>query len=173
MTICTACGATQKDEAAKFCASCGAPMGVAAKAAPSDSAKDERVLFEGSPAAIGTIGAFLLTLVLLGIPWLFYWIAARSTHYKLTNRRIVVERGIFSKRLEQIDIYRVQDYVVERPFGQRLLGTGNLVIQASDRTTGEVRIERVRADVRELYEKLREATEQDKRSRGVRVLDVE
>ncbi len=174
MSTCTQCGTKQKDDGAKFCSSCGATIGEKKAASGNDGGiKDERVLFEGSPAAIGSLGALLFTILLIGLPWLYFFIRARATHYKLTNRRIVIERGIFSKRLEQIDIYRVQDYVVERPFGQRLLGTGNLVIEAADRTTAEVRIEGIRTDVRDLYERLRDATEADKRSRGVRVLDVE
>ena len=80
-----------------------------------------------------------------------FWLRAWGTHYKFTNWCIVIEQGIFSKRLEQIDIYRVQDYIVERPFGQRLLGTGNLLIKAADRTTAEVRIQGIRADVREAF----------------------
>ncbi|MCZ7684175.1 MAG: PH domain-containing protein [Sandaracinaceae bacterium] len=166
---CPSCGA-KNDAAARFCSSCGATIGSASGSGP---ALDERVLFEGPPAAIGTIGAALVTFLTLGLAALYFWIRAKNTHYKVTTRRVVVERGIFSKRLEQIDLYRVVDYVVERPFSQRLLGTGNLILETTDRTSKELKIERVRADVRQLYEQLREATEADKRARNVRVMDVE
>ena len=63
--------------------------------------------------------------------------------------------------------------VVERPFGQRMLGTGNLVVQSSDRTTPEIRVTEIRADVKELYEQLRRATETEKQRRGVRLVDME
>lgn len=173
MAICTQCGTKQKDEAARFCASCGATIGGSGPARHDTRAEEERTFFEGSPAAMSGIGVLFLTLLFVGLPYLYFWIRARSTSYKLTSRRIVIESGIFSKRMEQVDIYRVQDYVVERPFGQRLLGTGNLIIKAADRTTQDVRIQAIRADVKELYEKLRAATEADKRARGVRVMDVE
>jgi uncharacterized membrane protein YdbT with pleckstrin-like domain len=102
----------------------------------------------------------------------WFWARARSTHYKVTTTRVVIEQGLFSKRLEQIDLYRVDDYVVDLPFGQRLLGTGNLVIATTDRSTkGEVRLERLPTDVRKLYEDLRSATEEDKTRRGVRRFD--
>jgi uncharacterized membrane protein YdbT with pleckstrin-like domain len=171
MTTCPSCKAKLNEAAPRFCSSCGATIG--ANAPPAGGTLDERVLFDGSPAAIGTLGALLVTLLTLGLALVYFWIRARSTHYKLTTRRVVVEHGIFSKRLEQIDLYRVVDYVVERPFGQRMLGTGNLILETTDRTTKELRVDRIRADVRGLYEKLREATEADKRQRNVRVMDVE
>lgn len=164
---CPACKATLNDDSPRFCSSCGATIG------GKGSALDERVLFEGSPAAVGSIGALLVAILTVGLAVIYFWLRARSTHYKLTTRRVVVEKGIFSKRLEQIDLYRVVDYVVERPFNQRLLGTGNLILETTDRTTKEVRVEGLRADVRELYEQLRDATEADKRARNVRVMDVE
>ena len=170
-TTCPSCGAELRDSAPRFCSSCGATIGE--ESADPAPALSERVLFEGSPAAIGTLGAVLVTLLTAGLAAIYFWIRARSTHYKLTTRRVVVESGIFSKRLEQVDLYRVVDYVVERPFSRRLLGTGNLVLETTDRTSKELRVEGIRADVRELYEKLRDATEADKRARKVRVMDVE
>ena len=101
-------------------------------------------------------------------------LARDATHLaEASGVRIVVERGFFSKRMEQLDLYRIVDYVVERPFGQRMMGTGNIVLEAMDKTTPEVRIDGVKTDVVALYERLRYATEQAKKKRGVRVLDVE
>ena len=80
---------------------------------------------------------------------------------------------LLDKRLDQIDTYRIHDYVVERPFGQRLVGTGNLLLMTVDRTTPALRIDGIKADVVALYERLRQATEEEKRRRGVRVLDAE
>ncbi|MBC7171699.1 MAG: PH domain-containing protein, partial [Polyangiaceae bacterium] len=81
--------------------------------------------------------------------------------------------GILSKRLDQIDTYRINDYVVERPLGQRLVGTGNLVLSALDRSTPEIHIVGLKTDVTSLYEKLRKATEEQKARRGVRVIDTD
>ncbi len=133
----------------------------------------EELLFQGRPAALPTVGALVLAIVTVGI-WAFIaWLRAKGTLYKITSQRVVIERGMFSKRMEQIDLYRVVDYVVERPFGQRIMGTGNLVLEAMDKTTPEVRIDGIKTDVVALYERLRFATEQEKRRRGVRVMDIE
>ena len=133
----------------------------------------EELIFQGHPAAIQSIAGVLLAILTLGISALVAWLQARGTHYKITSQRICVERGIFGKRMEQVDLYRVVDYVVDKPFTQRLVGTGNLVLETMDKTTPEIRIEGVRTDVTALYERLRFATEQEKKKRGVRVMDIE
>jgi len=138
--------------------------------APPDASQEE-VLFEGSPALVPGVGSLLICILTLGLALVVLWFRAKSKHYKITSQRIVVEEGLFSKKMEQVDLYRITDYVVERPFGQRIMGTGNLVLEAIDSTTPVVRIDALRTDVVALYERLRVATEAAKQKRGVRVLD--
>ena len=140
---------------------------------PSISDEPESVIFVGHPAALPSIGHWLLAIVTLGILALWYWARARSVRYRVTTQRVIVESGLLSKRLDQIDLYRIHDYVVERPIGQRLAGTGNLVLQTVDRTTPSIRLAGLSTDVVQLYERLRKATESEKRRRGVRVLDAD
>jgi uncharacterized membrane protein YdbT with pleckstrin-like domain len=134
---------------------------------------NEELLFSGRPALIQGVGGLLLAIVTLGLSLVVAWVRTRGVHYKITSQRVVIEQGVFSKRMEQLDLYRVVDYVVERPFGQRIMGTGNIVLEAMDKTTPEVRIVGIKTDVMKLYEKLRYSTEQEKKKRNVRVLDVE
>ncbi len=136
-------------------------------------ARTESVLFEGHPAVLARASALVVTILTLGLAALVYWLQSRKVRYRITTQRVVVEHGLFSRRMEQIDLYRVIDYVVERPFSQRLMGTGNVLLKTSDRTTPEVRIAGVKTDVVALYERLREATETERQHRSVRVLDVE
>ncbi|MDB4937159.1 MAG: hypothetical protein JWP87_4131 [Labilithrix sp.] len=133
----------------------------------------EELLFEGRPALIQGVGGLLLAILTLGISVLVTFFQTRGVHYRITSQRVVIEKGVFSKRMEQLDLYRVVDYVVERPFGQRIMGTGNIILEAMDKTTPEIRIVGIKTNVMSLYEKLRYSTEQEKKKRGVRVLDVE
>ena len=137
------------------------------------SSGGEELLYAGRPAVIQGLGGLILAILTLGISTLVMYLRTRGTHYKITSQRVVIEEGVFSKRMEQIDLYRIVDYVVERPFGQRIMGTGNIILEAMDKTTPEIRIEGVKTDVVALYERLRYCTEQEKRRRGVRLLDVE
>src|SRR5688500_11484871 len=70
----------------------------------------EEVLFEGRPALIPSVGVLLLVIVTLGLWLLPRWWRSLAIHYRITSRRIVVETGVLSKRMEQIDLYRVNDY---------------------------------------------------------------
>ena len=140
---------------------------------PQPTDTKEEVLFEGHPALLPSLGAWIVTILTVGLALLYFALRSKSQHYRLTSERIVIETGIFSKRMDQIDIYRINDYIVERPFGQRLIGTGNLVLTAMDRSTPEVRLLGLKTDVVALYERLRKATENEKRRRGVRMVDYE
>jgi len=133
----------------------------------------EEVLFEGRPALVGSAGQLLIVILTLGLALLPFWWRSLGILYRVTNRRIVVETGVLSKRLDQIDLYRINDYTVERPFSQRLLNTGNLLLKAVDKSTPELAIRGIKTDVVALYERLRLATEADKRRRGVRMIDYE
>ena len=132
---------------------------------------EEDVLFDGNPALVPSVAILLLCIITLGLALPVLWFRQKGKHYRLTSQRVVIESGVFSKKLEQIDLYRVTDYVVERPFGQRLLGTGNLVLEALDTTTPMLRLDGLGTDVVALYEKVRIATEAAKARRGVRVVD--
>jgi uncharacterized membrane protein YdbT with pleckstrin-like domain len=133
----------------------------------------EEVLFEGRAALVPSFGTLLLAILTGGLWLIVRWIQTLGRTYRITTRRIVVESGVLSKKLEQIDLYRVADYTVERPFGQRLLGTGNLLLKTFDKTTPELNVLSIKTDVVKLYESVRAATEADKARRGVRMVDYE
>jgi uncharacterized membrane protein YdbT with pleckstrin-like domain len=135
--------------------------------------RGEEVLFEGRPALVQNAGQLLLCILTLGLWLVPLWWRSRSLSYRVTNRRIVVQSGVLSQRLEQVDLYRVNDYAVERPFSQRLLGTGNLLLKTVDKSTPEIALTGIKTDVLALYERVRAATELDKSRRGVRLVDNE
>lgn len=57
----------------------------------------------------------------------------KSTHYKVTNQRILLERGVFSKSLEEIDTRSVDDIEFHQTFFERLLGIGEVRIVSTDK----------------------------------------
>ena len=133
----------------------------------------EVVLFEGRAALVPGFGTLLVAILTVGLWLIVRWFQTLGKTYRITNRRIVVETGVLSKKLEQIDLYRVADYTVERPFGQRIMGTGNLLLKTFDKTTPELHVLAIKTDVVKLYEAVRAATEADKARRGVRMVDYE
>ena len=131
------------------------------------------MLFEGEPALVSSLGVVFLLILTVGLAWLWLFFRRGGTRYKITNQRIVIDRGIFSKTMEQLELYRINDFTIERPFGQRLLGTGNIRLQTFDKTSPIVTLEDLKTDVVKLYETMRVAVESAKQNKGVRVLDME
>ncbi len=138
-----------------------------------DANMREEVLFDGHPALVPSVWHLLIAILSVGLALLVFWVRARAVHYRVTTERVVVETGLLSKRLEQVDLYRIHDYAVERPLGQRMMGNGNLILMTADRSSSTLRLSGLPTDVVALYERLRKATEHEKSRRGVRVLDTD
>ena len=65
-----------------------------------------------------------------GLPWTF-------TVYSFDEERIFVDTGFFTKRQDEIRMYRVLDISVTRTFGQRIFGMGTIHLKTSDKTMGD------------------------------------
>src|SRR5262245_45086690 len=115
----------------------------------------EEVLYEGRPAVLPDLGQLLLCILTVGLWLIPLYLRSLGTHYRVTTRRVVVETGVLSKHLEQVDLYRISDYAVDRPFTQRLLGTGNLLLSTLDKSAPEIGLRGLKTDVVALYERLR------------------
>jgi len=62
----------------------------------------------------------------------------KSTHYKVTNQRILIEYGIFSKSLQEIDMRSVDDTEFHQTFLERIFGIGEVWIVSTDKITPRV-----------------------------------
>jgi uncharacterized membrane protein YdbT with pleckstrin-like domain len=62
----------------------------------------------------------------------------RFATYHLTDRRIVMEGGILSRTAETIPLDRIQNTVIHRPLGDRLIGAGDIEIESAGRDGVEV-----------------------------------
>lgn len=56
----------------------------------------------------------------------------RSQRYQLSNQRLLVETGVFSKTINEIDLRTVDDITFHQPFIERLLGLGRIGIVSSE-----------------------------------------
>ncbi len=79
----------------------------------------------------------------------------RSTHYRLTDQRLIVEEGIFSRDSEEIELYRVKDWSVIKPFWLRLANRGHIRVLSTDATAPNLVIKGITKPdrVRELIRK--------------------
>lgn len=128
-----------------------------------DFLEPEQKFFEGHPHPIGSFPRLMVVLLTLGLAYIFFWLRSRTTTYLVSDQRILIEEGLFSQRIHTIELYLIEDIEIQKPFGQRLMGTGNLIIHTKDVTNSLVVLERLPVDVRQLYELMRPAVQEAKR----------
>lgn len=100
----------------------------------------EKLVWEGAPSQVANLGTFVLCLLFgwLVVPLLYaLWrfLEIRCTRYELTTERLRVSYGVFTRRVEELELYRVKDTALVEPFLMRLFGLGCVEITSSDPTT--------------------------------------
>jgi uncharacterized membrane protein YdbT with pleckstrin-like domain len=83
----------------------------------------------------------ILTLVVLALAllWLIVvWIRWRAVAYTLTDQRIKIESGVFSRQEKVIPIDRVQDCMTKQSVVGRMLGYGRVEVDAAGAQGAEV-----------------------------------
>ncbi len=130
-----------------------------------DEARQETDIFKLSPVARAFPGQILLGVVFIGLAiglairaqdfswprWvplvplalavvvlMLLWIQVKSCSYRLTNQRLFVRRGWLAKHVNELELYRVKDVLVDQRGLQRLLGYGTITVLAADDTTPQV-----------------------------------
>jgi membrane protein YdbS with pleckstrin-like domain len=58
-----------------------------------------------------------------------------SLLYRLSSQRLFVYRGLISRQVEELELFRVRDIDVKQNFWERILGYGRMTIFSTDATT--------------------------------------
>lgn len=114
--------------------------------------------------------AWLAIVPLLYGGWLF--LGTKLMVYEFTSERMRIYEGILNQEINEVELYRVKDTRLEKPFWLRLFGLSNIVLQTSDRSLPEVNIRAVRNGA-EIREKLRKQVETLRDKKRVREVDFE
>jgi uncharacterized membrane protein YdbT with pleckstrin-like domain len=136
----------------------------------------ETVVWEGRPSPVDRLGTFaacglLLWLVVPAFVALWRWLELACTKYTLTNERLRVTAGVLSKRVDEVELYRVKDTRLEIPLHLRFFGRAHIVLMTSDRSHPELRLRAI-ADAEMLRNQIRGLVEKRREAKGVRELDV-
>lgn len=153
--------------------------------------KEENVIWSGNPSQllnIGThvvcgllaiaivVGAFmagiplLALLALLPVAWAVWkFLTVRCRVYQLTSERMRLFEGVLNQEIGEVELYRVKDTNISRPFWLRIFGLATIKADTSDRTHPTVILEAVKdgVEVRELLRKQVEILRDQKRVREV------
>ncbi len=152
----------------------------------------ETPLWKGTPSQWLNIGPFSLALLLsagivvggiffppayaaliLPVGWMIWrFLVIRCEVFELTSQRLRISHGVFNQKIDEIELYRVKDVLVERKWWMRILGLGSLHLETSDRSLPQVTIPAIPNAI-ELRESLRKEVEIVRDKKRVRELDFE
>jgi uncharacterized membrane protein YdbT with pleckstrin-like domain len=152
----------------------------------------ETPLWKGSPSQWLNLGPFVFALlVAIGIvvAGFFFWLIwaalllplayavwrflhVRSNVFELTSERLRVTRGVINQNIDEIELYRVKDSFMVRPWWMRITGLASIVMETSDRSMRNLTIPAIRGGV-ELRELLRKNVEIVRDRKRVREMDFD
>jgi uncharacterized membrane protein YdbT with pleckstrin-like domain len=153
---------------------------------------EEKSLWKGSPSQWLNLGPFAAALVLAGgivvggaffpLAWvglllpvgymLWRYLTVRTEVFELTSERLRITRGIVNQRIDEIELYRVKDSQMVRPWWMRLTGLASIMLETSDRTLHHLAIPAIHGGV-ELRELLRHHVELQRDRKRVRETDFD
>ncbi len=159
---------------------------------------DEQTVFKGSPAAgiyAGTFflcaialcailaGAFFLKddkfrlalLLLVIIPIvvsLYKFVLLKCLVYEITTERIKISQGLFSKRTEEIELYRVKDTTLVEPVSLRMFSAGNIIVNTADTSAPNLELRGIK-NAGEVRETLRKNVDLCRDRKRTRVTELE
>jgi membrane protein YdbS with pleckstrin-like domain len=162
--------AEQIQDAAIKCRFCGSMLeeqpgsaAGAAAATPAAAARAPNLIYEGTPSwkawFWSYVAAGVLSLVLVGLVWLgiLQW-KRKSLHYKITDRTIDYETGVLTRKIETLQLWRIQDIDFRQSLFERMLGIARIHVFTHDKTDPELVLRGLPAS-REVFEGLKNAAE--------------
>ena len=101
--------------------------------------------------------------------WAYFHL--RMIEYIITTQRVRVISGLFSKEVQEIELFRVKDTSARQAFFQRLFGLGTITILSGDEKQPRLVLDGVPNAI-EMRERLRQEVMSLRQRFGVRELDV-
>jgi uncharacterized membrane protein YdbT with pleckstrin-like domain len=153
---------------------------------------EENSFWKGSPSQWLNLGPFALCLFLSGailfgglffppafialvIPlgyMVWRYLLVRTQIFELTSERLRITTGIINQNIDEVELYRVKDSRMVRPWWMRLTGLASIELETSDRSMPMLVIPAIHGGA-ELRELLRQHVELQRDRKRVRELDFE
>ena len=127
------------------------------------------IIWTSRPSQLTNILIFVLFFWTIIVP-LIYYLKTRTTIYELTDQIYKEKTGILSQKIEEVELYRVRDYTIEKPFLMRIFGLGNLTLITSDKTNPRVYMRAIK-DVESVKDTFRKHVEETRKLTGTKEVD--
>lgn len=135
----------------------------------------EQLVWQGTPSQWSNFRFFVLSilfcwLIIPVILMIHRWLVTRSMRMTLTTERLRMEWGVVSRRLEEVELYRVRDSAVTQTPIERMVNLGTIWIATTDHATPVLHLRAI-AQPREIRERLRQCVENVKQAKRIRQME--
>lgn len=110
--------------------------------------------------------------VLCGIGALVTYLKVSTTKYLLTSERLRVTTGILSTITQDLELRRVRDSIILRPFWARVAGLGDIHILSADASTPRLVLRAIR-DPDGIQSKIRSIVQAEYARFGIRQMEID
>lgn len=130
------------------------------------------ILFTGSCLIIGGIDEipfarlFLIVAVVLSLRLLYVFVYLRRMEYRINSEQLIMEHGVFTRRSDYLELYRIVDFNEHRTILQQICGLKTITIYSGDRSNPKLAIIGVKNDL-DLVSLIRERVEYNKQRKGI------
>lgn len=117
------------------------------------------------PLAIAAAG-----LVPLIIGLAYSWLVRLGAEYRLYEDSLEVETGIVSRRIDNLQLFRIRDLGLKQSLLGRIFGVGDITVTSTDQSTPHLTIRGI-DDPRALYDTLREGVARSQATRRTMIVE--
>lgn len=153
---------------------------------------EENSLWKGGPSQWLNLGPFTAAILcavgiivcgvffppafaLLVVPVVYViwrYLVVKMKVFELTNERLRITSGVINQKIDEIELYRVKDTAMVRPWWMRITGLSSIQLETSDRTMGRCVIPAIQGGI-EMREILRKQVELQRDKKRVREMDFD
>ena len=141
------------------------------------SGASEEIVWRGTSSQWKNFGVYLLCGLFCWLLVPIFFALARCFQtkckiFELTTQRFKITSGVFTKKTETLELYRVKDIETRQPFLSRMVGIENVQMTTSDASSPIVLVDAVPSSVG-FADKLRNQVETIRQQKRVREIDIE
>lgn len=98
----------------------------------------------------------------------FIYLSRIYSRYTLTDERLIISKGILSKTIDEIELFRIKDTKVQQTMFQRIIGYGTVTVISTDKS-GYLEMDHLPNAVQR-REQIRSLANKSREQKGVRTI---